>query len=138
MLGLDPGTVRIGLAASDPSGTLASPVAVLERRSGTRLWERVREEARLRGAVGIVVGLPLRMAGGEGTAAGAARELADEAHRETALPVELWDERLSSAEAERALLAQGMPRRRRRERVDAVAAALVLQAWLDAHRGVGR
>ena len=134
VLGLDGGTVRVGLAASDPTGTLASPVAVLERRTGPRLWDRVREEARTRGAVGIVVGLPLQMSGDEGTAAIAARALAEEANAETGLPVELWDERLSSAEAERALLAQGMRRRRRRERVDAVAAAVVLQAWLDARR----
>jgi putative Holliday junction resolvase len=134
VLGLDAGTVRVGLAASDPTGTLASPVTVLERRQGARLWERLREEARRRGAVGIVVGLPLRMDGVEGTAAAAARALAEEAHEQTGLPVELWDERLSSVEAERALLAAGVRRRPRRERIDAVAAAVVLQAWLDARR----
>jgi putative Holliday junction resolvase len=138
VLGLDGGTVRVGLAASDPTGTLASPVAVLERRIGPRLWERVRAEARARGAVRIVVGLPLQMSGDEGTAAVAARALAEEANAETGLPVEMWDERLSSAEAERALLAQGMRRRRRRTRVDAVAAAVVLQAWLDARGRGGR
>lgn len=138
MLGLDAGSVRVGLAASDPTGTLASPVAVLDRGTGERLWERIRDEVRLRAASCIVVGLPLRLDGTEGDAAAAARRLADEARRQTGLPVELWDERLSTVEAERSLIAQGVRRRRRRERVDAVAAAVVLQAWLDAHRGGGR
>lgn len=127
----------MGLAASDPTRTLASPVAVLDRADGARLWERVRAEARLRAAVGVVVGLPLGMDGSEGDAAGAARALAAEAERETGLAVELQDERLSTVEAERSLLAQGMRRRRRRERVDAVAAAVVLQSWLDTRRAAG-
>lgn len=134
VLGLDAGTVRVGLAASDPTGSLATPVAVLERTRPAQLWDRVRAEVELRSAVRIVVGLPLRLDGSEGEAAAAARALAAEARAETGLPVELWDERLSTVAAERALLAQGMRRRRRRERVDAVAAALVLQAWLDAQR----
>lgn len=134
MLGLDAGTVRVGLAASDPTGTLASPVAVLARAMPARLWERVRREAAERGATTIVVGLPRNMNGGEGDAAVAARALAAEAAHETGLPVELWDERLSTVEAERHLIASGTRRRERRERIDAVAAAVVLQAFLDSRR----
>jgi putative holliday junction resolvase len=140
-LGLDAGTVRVGVAAADPTGTLASPVAVLPRSRTRALWERVREEARSREAGVIVVGLPRELDGSEGPAAEDARRLAEEAQRETGLPVELWDERFTSAEAERALVATGMRRERRRTTVDGVAAALMLQGWLDsrAHRrGQGR
>ncbi|HEY0409431.1 MAG TPA: Holliday junction resolvase RuvX [Candidatus Dormibacteraeota bacterium] len=136
-LGLDAGSVRVGLAATDPTATIASPVATLPRRD-RELWNRVREEARVRGAERVVVGLPLRLDGTEGDAAAAARALADEASRQTGLPVEMWDERLSSVAAERALLESGMRRERRRETIDAVAAAIMLQAWLDAaHRRPG-
>ncbi|MEA2616860.1 MAG: putative pre6S rRNA nuclease [Chloroflexota bacterium] len=132
-LGLDAGSVRVGLAATDPTATIASPVATLRRRD-RELWDRVREEARARGAERVVVGLPLRLDGTEGDAATAARALADEASRQTGLPVEMWDERLSSVAAERALLESGMRRERRRQTIDAVAAAIMLQGWLDAAR----
>lgn len=133
-LGLDAGTVRVGLAATDPTGTLASPVAVLSRTRAVELWARVRREAEERGADTVVVGLPRELDGSEGPAAEDARRLAADAERETGLRVELWDERFTSAEAERALIASGMRRSRRRETVDGVAAALMLQGWLDAHR----
>jgi putative Holliday junction resolvase len=133
-LGLDAGSVRVGLAATDPTATIASPVATLPRRDRD-FWSRVCAEARARGAERVVVGLPLRLDGTEGDAAAAARVLADEASRHTGLPVEMWDERLSSVAAERALLESGMRRERRRETVDAVAAAIMLQGWLDAARG---
>ena len=133
-LGLDAGTVRVGLAAADPTGTLASPVAVLPRARARQLWERVRREAADRGADTVVVGLPRELDGSEGPAAEDARRLAADAERETGLRVELWDERFTSAEAERALIAAGRRRERRRETVDGVAAALMLQGWLDAQR----
>ena len=134
VLCIDAGSVRIGLAASDPTGTLASPVAVLDRSDPAALWDRVRAEAQLRDADRIVVGLPLNLDGSEGAAAMAARGLAEEAHRRTGLPVELYDERLSTVEAERSLIAGGVRRRDRRRRVDAVAASVVLQSWLDRAR----
>lgn len=133
-LGLDPGTVRVGLAAADPTGSLASPVAVLPRARAAELWERVRREAADRDARLIVVGLPRQLDGAEGPAAVDARALAAEAERETGLPVELFDERFTSAQAERQLVAGGMRRERRRRTVDGVAAALMLQGWLDAQR----
>lgn len=133
-LGLDPGSVRVGLAATDPTATIAGPVATLPRRDGAALWARVREEARTRGAERVVVGLPRRLDGSEGDAAADARALADEASRETGLPVEMWDERFTTAAAERALIDAGMRRAKRRQTVDAVAAALMLQGWLDARR----
>ena len=133
-LALDAGSVRVGLAAADPTGTLASPVAVLDAGRPDELWARVAAEARARESRVLIVGLPLQLSGAEGPAAERARRLAGEARERTGLRVELWDERLSSVEAERALLDQGASRRERRARVDAVAAAIVLQAWLDSRR----
>jgi len=133
-LGLDPGTVRVGLAAADPTGALASPVAVLQRARPSELWERVRREVAERDATVIVVGLPRELDGSEGPAAADARTLAADAERETGLPVELFDERFTSAQAERQLIATGMRRDRRRRTVDGVAAALMLQGWLDSQR----
>lgn len=133
-LGLDAGTVRVGLAAADPTGSLATPVAVLPRARAVELWARVRREAEERGADTVVVGLPRELDGSEGPAAEDARRLAADAERETGLRVELWDERFTSAEAERALIAGGVRRAKRRTTVDGVAAALMLQGWLDAQR----
>ena len=138
VLGLDAGTVRVGLAATDPTGTIATPVDTLARQSDRALWDRVRAEARERGATRIVVGLPLGMGGDEGPAAESARAFAAEVGVQTGLPVEMWDERLTSVAAERALVSSGMRRRRRREVADAVAEALMLQGWLDAHRPARR
>lgn len=135
-LGADVGERRIGLAATDPTGSFAFPVATLARTDARRLWERIRAEAELRGAAVLVVGLPRTLDGTEGPAAAAARVFAEEAARKTGLQIELWDERLSTVEAERLLRAAGVGSRERRQRVDAVAAALVLEAWLRS-RGRG-
>jgi len=135
-LGLDAGTVRVGLAATDPTGTIATPIATLARRDSTALWNRVRSEAGSRGATRIVIGLPRELSGAEGPAALAARAFAAEAQSQTGLPVDMWDERLTTSAAERALISAGVRRRPRRELVDAVAAALMLQSWLDARRAV--
>lgn len=133
-LGVDIGTVRHGLAASDPSGSLASPVASLPARQEEAVWRRIAEEARSRGATHLVVGLPRRLDGSEGEAAAAARRFGAAATERSGLRVEYFDERFSSVAAERALIAQGVRRQRRRESVDAHAAALLLQGWLDARR----
>lgn len=137
-LGLDSGTVRVGLAVTDPTGTIASPLATLARADGEAFWQRIVDEARQRGCDRVVVGLPRRLDGSEGDAAEQARSLADEAARRTGLPVELYDERLTTVQAERSLLEAGLRRRRRRQVVDSVAAALMLQAWLDSRRAVRR
>ena len=125
VLGFDVGTVRVGLAASDPSDTLASAVATLPAGDPVSLWRQVDEVIRERGCTRIVVGLPLQMDGVEGDAAAAARSFGDEAKRRTSLPVEFWDERLTTVEAERVLLQQGLRRNRRREKIDSVAATLL-------------
>ncbi|MFN2568524.1 MAG: Holliday junction resolvase RuvX [Candidatus Dormibacteria bacterium] len=134
MLGIDAGAVRVGLAASDPTRLIASPVATLARREGAGLWERLAAEIEARRPERIIVGLPRRLDGSSGRAAAAARELATEIGRRTGLPVEMWDEWLTSVEAERILIGGGMRRRHRRDTVDAVAASLMLQAWLDRQR----
>lgn len=130
VLALDPGSVRVGVAAGDPAVPLATPVGSFPRDPAV-LWPQVRREVRERGVRRIIVGLPLRLDGSEGAAAAAARELAAEAEQHTGVACELWDERFTSAQAERQLIAAGMRRRRRRETVDAAAATLLLQSWLD-------
>lgn len=138
ILGVDLGTVRIGLALSDPSETLASPLAVL-RRSGDAAADRraVVTAAREHGATRIVVGMPRSLDGSEGPAARAARaeiaEIAEVAGDD--LPVGEYDERLTTVIADRALAASGRTGKRRRQVVDQVAAAVMLQGYLDRHRG---
>ena len=131
-LGLDLGARRIGVAASDRSGTIASPLTVLER-TGSR-HEDHRRIARLvadEEADRVVVGLPLSLDGSLGPAARAAQAEADELRAAVAVPVELFDERLTTVSAERSLIEARMRREARRRVVDKVAAAVMLQAWLD-------
>jgi putative Holliday junction resolvase len=132
IVGLDPGTVRIGVAVSDPLQVTAQPHGTLDadERFESQLRALVEEvEPEL-----IVIGLPLGLDGREGSAAEGARELAERVAAATGLPVEMHDERFSTVTAERVLLAAGVRRRRRRERRDRVAAAVFLQAYLDGRR----
>jgi len=134
LLGIDFGDRRIGVAASDALGLTAQPVTVLERQSLAEDIARIAELANRRRAQTIVVGLPLNMDGSAGPAARRARRFAAALRRELGLAVELWDERLTTVEAERVLIASGERRARRRQLRDSVAAAIILQAYLDAQR----
>ncbi len=134
-MGVDVGTVRVGVAGSDETGTIATPLRTISRRPTARLWEEVTEVVEERRPVRIVVGLPRRLDGSEGESAADARRLADELHRHTGLPVEMWDERFTTAAAERSLIAAGRRRAARRRSIDSVAASLLLQSWLDARAG---
>ncbi len=135
LLALDWGEVRIGLALSDETQTLATPTATLVRRAGKRLpMPRLLELVAEHGPVGVVVGLPLTGEGEEGGSAAAARELAEDVARRTGLPVALWDERMSTARALAAIREQGGRTRGRKKDVDALAAAVLLQHYLDARR----
>ncbi len=134
VLGLDFGEKRIGLAISDPLGATAQPLEVIDRQSLADDIDRIGEMAARRDTSKIVVGLPLNMDGSVGPQARRVRRFAARLRRELELEVVLWDERLSSAEAERALLHADERRSRRSEVRDAVAAAVVLQAYLDAQR----
>lgn len=138
LLGVDVGEVRVGLAASDPGGVLAHPVATLARddEGGTDL-DRITVEVRDRGAVGVVVGLPRSLSGEEGVAAGRARRYAVALQRRLEVPVRLWDERLTTVDAHRALRASGVRGRDQRGIVDQAAATLILQGALEA-RSAGR
>lgn len=133
-LGIDLGSKRIGVALSDSAGSLATPYEVLAR-SGSREHDhgRIGALAEEAGAECLVVGLPLSLDGSVGAAAQAARDEAEELGRATGLPVELWDERLTTVTADRDLLALDMKAPARRRVVDKVAASIMLQAWLD-HR----
>lgn len=135
ILGVDWGEVRIGLALSDESQTLATPLETLQRRAGKRFpIPRFLELAGLHQPVGLVVGLPLSPEGGEEASALAAREMAATLERRSGLPVEFWDERMSTARALGAIREQGGSARGRRADVDALAAAILLQHFLDARR----
>ena len=138
LLGVDWGERRIGLALSDETRTLAQPLTTLTRRSGKRFPMRKFLTLLEQHAVtGVVVGLPLDQEGAEAEAAAAARALAADIAQHSGQPVELWDERLTTARALRAVRAMGGSTRGRKDDVDALAAALLLQHYLDAKRGSG-
>lgn len=130
ILGLDPGERRIGVALSDAGGIIAQPHEVIDRHSGAvpdRLQTLINENAVDR----IVVGLPVSLSGDEGPAAAAAREFGANVAEWTGLVVEYADERFSTVTAERVLLESGLTRKKRRDVRDKVAAAVMLQAFLD-------
>lgn len=132
VVGLDLGAKRIGIAVSDPSGVVASPHSVLQRTGSHAVDHRAvaavvaEYEADL-----LVVGLPRSMDGGLGPAARAALAEVDELAEALAVPVETVDERLTTVTAERSLREMSVHRGARRAVVDKVAAAILLQAWLD-------
>lgn len=135
LLGVDVGEARVGVAASDALGLLAHPVATLRRdRDGGSDLEQIAEEARQREAVLVVVGMPRSLDGTERVAALRARGYAERLQRCLEVPVRLWDERLSTVDAHRALHSSGVPGRDQRGVVDQVAAVLILQAALDSRR----
>lgn len=135
LLAVDWGEVRLGLALSDETQLLARPLETLVRRVGKRFpLRRLLELVEAHRPVGLVVGLPLTGEGTEAASAAAARELAGTLERGTGLPLELWDERMSTARALAIIREQGGSTRGRREEVDALAAAVLLQHYLDARR----
>jgi putative Holliday junction resolvase len=133
-LGIDLGTRRIGVAVADSAGRLATAYEVVVRSGDTaRDHRRIAELAAEVEADRLVVGLPLSLDGSVGPAAEKALREADQLARVTALPVETWDERFTTVTAHRDLAAADLDARQRRAIVDKVAAAVMLQAWLD-HR----
>ena len=136
LLGVDWGERRIGLALTDETRTIARPLTTLTRRPGKRFpMTQLLAHCAEHGVVGIVVGLPLDEQGDEGAAAAAARQLGTDIAQRSGLPVELWDERLTTARALRTVREMGGSTRGRKEDVDALAAAVMLQHFLDANRG---
>ncbi len=131
LFGLDLGAKTIGLAISDSSRQLASPLLTLKRRKFSLDAAEILALAKARGVVGMVLGLPVNMDGSEGPQAQSTRAFARNLAALTPLPIAFWDERLSTRAAERALLEADLSRKRRAELIDHVAAAYILQGFLD-------
>ena len=135
VLGIDYGERRIGVAISDPTGTFATPLPTLTRRRGKRPpMGTLQALARDHGAIALIVGLPLAADGTETEWCAEVRRFGDRLGGSLELDVYYVDERMTSARAERVVRSLALPRRKReqKERVDAAAAALILQRWLDA------
>jgi putative pre-16S rRNA nuclease len=131
VLAVDPGSKRVGLAISDPTGTIAQALATVPAEPRGTLVSRLAKIAGEQEAKAIVVGLPRRLDGSDGPEAKAARELARELREASRLPIEMVDERLTTAAAERSLIEAGVRRKSRRASIDRVAATLLLQSHLD-------
>ena len=134
VLGLDFGTRRIGVAVSDPLGLTAQPVTVLTRRGTPEDLEALAALAAAQGAGTIVLGLPLTPEGRRGPQAQRVLAFGEALARRTGLPLAYVDERMTTAQGERALRETGAPGRRRRQVIDRVAAQLILQQYLDGTR----
>lgn len=134
VLGLDVGARRIGMAVSDPLGITAQGIETLQRRNKRTDFAELRRVVREYQVVEIVVGLPLRMSGSEGTQSEKMQVFAEELRRVTGLPVHLWDERLTSAEANRLLRETELSIEKRGKAVDRMAAVLILQGWMELRR----
>lgn len=135
VLGLDVGSRRIGLAISDPLGITAQGLETLQRQNKRLDFAQLEQVIREYEVAEIVVGLPLRMTGAEGTQAEKMQAFAEEIRRRFRLPVHLWDERLTSVQANRLLRETDMSIKRRGQVVDQMAAVLILQSWMDARAG---
>jgi len=134
-LGVDLGSKRIGIAVSDPTGTIASPLTVVHRSGSRRRdLDEIARIAHDEDVELIVVGLPLTLRGEVGHAAEAAVAEAARLATVVAVPVETHDERLTTVTAERSMIDAGMRGEERRRVVDKVAAAVMLQSWLDTRR----
>jgi putative holliday junction resolvase len=131
ILGLDVGSRRIGIAVSDPLGITAQGLETLQRRNKRHDFEHLRRVIDEYAVKEIVVGLPLRMSGAEGTQADKMQAFAEELRKRFHLPVHLWDERLTSAEANRLLRETDLSIEKRGKAVDRMAAILILQGWME-------
>jgi putative Holliday junction resolvase len=129
---MDVGARRIGLAVSDPLGITAQGLDTIQRQSKRGDFAQLERVIREHKVAEIVMGLPLRMSGSEGTQAEKMQAFAAEIRRRFKLPVHLWDERLTSAQANRLLRETEMSIKRRGAVVDQMAAVLILQSWMDA------
>jgi putative holliday junction resolvase len=133
VLGLDVGSKRIGIAVSDPLGITAQGLETLHRQNKRLDFEKLAKLVDEYFVAEIVVGFPLRMSGAEGIQAEKMHRFAEDLHERLQLPVHLWDERLTSAEANRLLRETDMSIQRRGQVVDQMAAVLILQSWME-HR----
>lgn len=134
ILGLDYGDKRIGVALSDAFGWTAQGAEVIERKKEGDYLERIRELVRVHEVGEIVVGLPKNMNGTIGPRGQICMEFAEELRQTLSMPVHLWDERLTTVAAERTLLEADVSRRKRKQVVDKMAAAILLQNYLDSRQ----
>ena len=134
VLGLDVGSRRIGLAVSDGLGFTAQGLETLQRRNKRTDFAALEKLIREYAVKEIVVGLPLRMSGAEGTQSAKMQEFAEDLRKRFRLPVHLWDERLTSAEANRLLRETDLSIEKRAKAVDRMAAILILQGWMESRR----
>lgn len=131
LLGFDYGSKRIGVALSDPLGITAQAHPAIRREGDRKDVALIAEMAGRLEVSGFVFGLPLHEDGNEGKMAGMVRRFADKLHEATGLPVEMWDERFTTAQAERTLIDAGVRREKRREVRDSMSAVFILQGVLD-------
>jgi len=134
IMGLDVGEKRIGIAMSDPMGWTAQGHSVLQRSSNGDM-AAINALCSDNEVECIVVGLPLNMNGSEGPKAMEIRKFAGELALATGLPVELWDERLTTVTAEKVLIQADVSRRKRKQVIDKMAATFILQSYMDSHPG---
>ena len=133
VLGVDPGEKNIGLAISDPTGTIANPLSVIVHVARSEDARKIIQAAIEQEAVRIIVGQPLDSEGEIGPAARKSIRLAEEIRAQTELPVELWDETGSTQVARNARIAMGSRRKKRSGHLDSLAATVILQSYLDSH-----
>jgi putative Holliday junction resolvase len=135
VLGLDVGSRTIGMAVSDPLGITAQGLPTLRRTNKRGDYARLDSVLREYAVAEIVVGYPLRLSGAEGTQSEKMQVFAEELRKKFKLPVHLWDERLTSSQANRILRDADLSIKRRGEAVDRMAAVLILQSWMEARDG---
>ena len=131
IMAIDYGDVRTGLAVSDPSGILCGEAWTVQERSAQRLAELISDECQKRDVGLLVLGLPRNMDGSEGPRAEKSRALSQLLKDRSGLPVVLWDERRTSVDAHRILHESGKRMKKHRNTVDAVAASLILEGYLN-------
>ncbi len=135
IMAVDPGEKRLGIALSDPTGVIASPLTVLKHVSRALDAAQIAALAADHAAVKIIVGQALDADGRSTAQSRHAEKLAEAIREQTSLPVELWDESGSTQAARSARIAMGVSRRKRSGHLDEIAATVILQSYLDAHEG---
>ncbi|MDO9542791.1 MAG: Holliday junction resolvase RuvX, partial [Kiritimatiellia bacterium] len=134
-LGIDYGQKRIGVAVSDEDGVIAFPLCVIENSGPQRVLAEIRRIIKEKTPNGIVVGMPLSLDGSKGIAAVNVERFVEIIKEHINITVDVWDERLSTRMAERAMIDGGLSRKRRKQSIDQAAAQLILQSYLDARGG---
>lgn len=132
VLGLDPGSKRVGVALSDELGMIAQPLEYIPAEPFEEFVVALLKLIAERGVDSIIVGMPRNMDGSYGPAAEKSKALVAKLRERTEVPIRTWDERLTTAQANRVLIAGNVSRKKRKEKVDKMAAAILLQSYLDA------